>query len=77
MKTFIEAIPDWSLCYLFKGDKTGISEEERTKIDAWRMRNGIQYIAPPTDKDHPFYYDRPPYGLPCMCYALECSYIGY
>ena len=45
MDTLIEAIPTWSLCYLFNSDATGLTDEEIAQIDQWYTENKVMGIT--------------------------------
>lgn len=83
MKKVVERIPDWALCYIEYGDKTGLTDDDIKKVDDFyeSYRKGgmeIQGIYPVRDEneDYEAYFSRyPAFGLACNVVDCDVLYI--
>lgn len=83
MEKVVERIPNWALCYIEYGDKTGLTDEDIKNVDAFyeSYRKGgmeIQGIYPVKDDHNNFeaYFSHcPAFGLPCDVVDCDVMYI--
>lgn len=72
MKTTLEPIPTWALCYLINGDRTSIEPEDEAIIEAWQERSGILEVICPDDASDSYFSPCPAFGLACDVVECEC-----
>lgn len=81
LRSAIELIPEWALCYLINGDRTNLTEEDLKDIKGFyesyeRCGCVIESIEPVEDEDNPWkasYSDFPAFGKPgnvVYCYVF-------
>ena len=70
---YTEAIPSWALCYIFNGDKTGLTEEQIKAIDEF-CAGYYDFEAPnPEGGDDEYFCRYPAIGHePCAVYDINC-----
>ena len=69
-----EPLPEWAMCYVFNGDKEGLSDEEIKMIDDWMEEKRILHISPPDDDEESYFTSSPPFGLACNVYDCDVIY---
>lgn len=69
-----ENVPEWALCYLVNGDRTGLTDDELKMIDQWREKNTFEVVSPAGADPGPFFSYSPSFGLPCDCVLCACLY---
>lgn len=72
MKTTLERIPTWALCYLINGDSTGLESNEIETIREWIYDNKILDVLPPKSDDEGYFTHYPAFGLACDVVECEC-----
>lgn len=71
MKTTLEPIPVWALCYLINADPSGLEDDEIKSIDKWMEQSGVKYVCIP-EEENPYFSAFPAFGLASDVYDCIC-----
>ena len=58
-------IPEWSLCLIFNGDSTGLSEYDEKRVDDWLSDKNNPDITMLYEGSRTEFCSNPEFGLPC------------
>jgi len=68
----IMAIPEWALCYLYYGDESNLSEEDKKLCDDFLKK--YRFVSEKDEQPESYFTHYPEFGLACNvidCYCQE------